>query len=426
MTAEQENVTCDIVIAGGEVIDPGSGKKGRYDIAIRGGRIYKVERDLGDVQAASVIDASGCIVTPGLVDLHTHVFGGGTYWGIDPGSIAYRTGVTTWVDAGSAGAFNFAAFRELIVEKCVVKIKAFINISAVGLVAETGELTNLALCDVSACVATIESNRDIIVGIKCRLDRNTVGANGLKPLERALEVGERTKLPVMVHIGEGPPSIDDVLVMLRPGDIITHCATGRSMSIVCEGKVRRSARLAKRRGVVFDLGHGYGGFSFNVAESLIAEEQPPDTISSDLHSRSVLGPVFDLPTCLGKLVALGLSWEEVIAKATVGPARAIGIDGDAGTIEVGKPADIAVFEMMNGEFIVFDSYLATRLATELLATRATIVGGRLVERGKDLQLPAWIDLSPSQRSLLMRTGVEESLPLAALLQNRDDFVYHVE
>jgi dihydroorotase len=406
--------TFDLVVRGGEVVDPATGRAGRYDVAVLDGRIASVAREIPAHLAREVVEAQGCLVLPGLVDLHTHVFAGGTYWGIDPAPIAWRTGVTTWVDAGSAGAFNLEAFRRLCVDQVATRTYAFLNISTIGLVAETGEARREELCDPALCAAAVEAHRDVVVGVKCRLDHFVVGTTGLASLRGALAAAAAAEVPVMVHIGAGPPGIDEVLDLLRPGDLVTHCATGHSMALVdAAGRVRRGAARARERGVLLDVGHGSGGFSFKVAEALLAAGVLPDVISSDLHQRSLPGPVFDLPTCLSKFLALGMSVEEVVRAATVGPARAIGLDGAVGSLEEGRRADISVFELASGDYVLHDSYGEPRRAERLLVNRATILAGHELGPVPDATPAMWMQPTAEQRAFMSRDAEDLRRPRAA-------------
>jgi dihydroorotase len=367
----------DFVVYGGDVMDPTTGRLARCDVGVVGERIVDLSPELPSHLAAEVVDARGCVIIPGLVDLHTHLYFSGTYWGVDPRPLAWRTGVTSWVDCGSAGAYNIVALRQLCLTLAPLRTWAFLNISAMGLVAETGEARREELCDADLCAATVEENRDFIVGVKCRLDRFAAGEMGLLPLRRAIQAARAVGVPVMVHIGAGPPDIDDVLDLLRQGDIVTHCTTGQSMSIVeGAGKLRPSAVRAHDRGVLFDVGHGSGGFSFTVAESMLAAGLLPDIISSDLHQRSVLGPGFDLPTCMSKFLALGMSLAEVVRAVTVNPASAARGGVEAGALQVGRRADFALFEIEAGDFVLFDTYLERRRVDHLLVNRATFARWR--------------------------------------------------
>ncbi|WP_113701343.1 amidohydrolase/deacetylase family metallohydrolase, partial [Nonomuraea lactucae] len=329
----------DLLLAGGEVIDVGGGHVGRYDVGVRGGRIAAVAPDLPRHAAREVVEVRGKLITPGLIDLHTHVHPGATYWGIDPDPVAWYTGVTTWIDAGSAGAYAVESLRAATHDHRV-RVSALLNISAVGLTAPDGENRELANCDVDLAAETLATNRDLFVGVKVRMDGKSVGTNGLEPLRRAIGVAETGGVPVMVHIGVAPPSVDEVLGLLRPGDIVTHCASGLASGMFEPDEGRRGGIApalveAHAAGVLFDIGHGSGGFAFDVLEAQLEAGVVPYTISSDLHARSLYGPVFDLPTTMTKLLAAGLPLERVVASVTAHPARALGLPEGAGTLAAG-------------------------------------------------------------------------------------------
>jgi dihydroorotase len=374
-------VIWDLLLRGGSV--PGIGDR---DVAVHDGRIAAVGPAL-DGPAARVLDIRGRIVTPGLVDLHTHV--GGGYWGIDPTPIAWYSGVTTWVDAGSFGAYTLAGLvpRDL-------RTPLLLNIAAPGLSGRTGESRDLANCDVDLAIATVLAHRETIRGIKVRIDAETVGSTGVEPLRRALIVGATCGIPVMTHIGTAPPALAEVLDLLRPGDIVTHCASGIASPL------GPAARDAYRRGVLFDLGHGSGGFAFDVLEAQLEAGMAPHTVSTDLHARSLYGPVFDLPTTMAKLLAVGLDLPAVIAAATLHPARALGLN--AGTLDVGAPADLAVFAVEDGSFEVADAHRQTRIAPLRLVNEATYVGGRRLEARFPAPPPPWIPLTHAQRDALQQ------------------------
>jgi dihydroorotase len=336
---------------------------GGDDIGVRDGRIAAIGPGL---DGARVVDARGLLVVPGLVDLHTHVLPRFTYWGIDPDPLAARSGVTTWVDAGSAGAYAIDGLREL---QTRVRVRAFLNLSSIGLVARTFELANREYLDEGLCVEMAARHAGFVVGIKARIDRFTVGDLGLEPLRAALRVAERARLPLMVHIAQGPPEVEAVLDVLRPGDIVTHCATPASMGLVHR---LDAAREAVGRGVVLDLGHGAGGFSFAAARALLEAGIGPAVISSDAHQLSVLGPMYDLPTCMTKLLALGMPLEAVLAAATSTPAALI---GERAVLEAGARADLALLALEDGPFELRD-VLGERLqAPQRLRAITTFVGG---------------------------------------------------
>jgi dihydroorotase len=374
-------MTYDLLLRGGEV--PGLGRR---DVAVQDGRIAAVEPSIA-APARSVQEIGGRIVTPGLIDLHTHL--GGGYWGIDPEPVAWYTGVTTWVDAGSFGAYTLAGRA-----RSALRTPVLLNISAVGLSGRTGESRDLANCDVDLAIATVLAHRETIRGIKVRIDAETVGANGVEPLRRALSVAATCGIPVMTHIGTAPPALAEVLDLLRAGDIVTHCASGIA------NPLGAAARQAYERGVLFDVGHGSGGFAFDVLEAQLAAGMAPHTVSTDLHARSLYGPAFDLPTTMSKLLAAGMELPAVLAAATLHPARALGLSG--GTLDVGAPADLAVFTVEEGAFPVADAHKQIRTAPLRLVNEATYLAGRRLEPRLPAPPPPWIPLTDAQRGALAR------------------------
>ncbi|MGK5677814.1 amidohydrolase family protein [Actinoplanes sp. URMC 104] len=369
-------MTYDLLLTGGEP----------FDVAVTGGRIaatgHALPRD-----ARTVVDVSGKLITPGLIDLHTHV--GPGYWGIDPDPVAWRTGVTTWVDAGSTGAYTLDALPAR-----AVRVPVLLNISAVGLAGRTGESRDLGNCDVALAIDTVQRRRELVRGIKVRIDHDTVGDNGVEPLRRGLAVGEACGVPVMVHIGTTPPALDEVLDLLRPGDIVTHCSSGIAAPL------GPAVRAAVDRGVLLDLGHGSGGFAFDVLERQLDLGLVPTSVSTDLHCRSVAGPVFDLPTTMAKLLAVGLPLDAVLPKVTSAPAAALGLPG--GTLDVGAPADLAVFDVRAEEHTVVDAHRQTRTAPLRLVNVATYVSGRLLPPAWPADPPPWAPLTEAQHAALAR------------------------
>ncbi|MFI6579149.1 amidohydrolase family protein [Nocardiopsis sp. NPDC050513] len=384
----------DLLLRGGRVIDPASGRDETADVAVRAGRIAAVAAGLPGERAASTVDASGRLVLPGLVDLHTHVWHGATYWGLDPEALAWRTGVTTWVDAGSAGAYAMEGMRRAVADPAPFRVHAMINVSGLGLVGRTGEHHVLDNLDVDAAVAVAARHGDLVRGVKARIDRHTVGAHGLEPLRRAADLARRLERPLMVHIGYGPPDLADVEPLLAEGDILTHCATGVAADLVADGRPTDALLRLRDAGVVFDLGHGSGAFDFDVLEAELAAGIEP-IVSTDLHIRSVHGPAFDLPTVMGKALAAGMGLTETVAAATVRPARALGLA--AGTLEVGARADIAVFAAERGRFPTVDVHGGVREAPIRLSNTATYAAGRLLLPHAAAPPPAWVPLSDAQR-----------------------------
>ncbi len=388
----------DLLIKNGELIDPGSQHVGRYDLAISAGRVAHIAPQIDSTLAARVYDAAGKIVTPGLVDLHTHIYWGVTYWGIEPDPVAARSGVTTWLDVGSAGAYSFPGFRRYVAEPSRTRIFCLLNLSAIGLIAPTWEFANLDYCDIDLAARTVEHNRDIILGIKARIDSNTTRGTGIRPLEMARALADRVELPLMVHIGSGPPALAEILDLMRPGDILTHCFTGGTHRITgTHGTLDPAIPELQSRGILLDIGHGTGSFAFDVAEAAMAQGIMPDVISSDIHQLSVQGPMFDLPTTLSKFLSLGMSLPEVIDRATARPARAMRRP-DLGTLAIGSVADVAIFRLEEGNFLFHDVQMAARPARQRLICEATFVNGVELEQLPERERALWAELPVHQRS----------------------------
>jgi len=381
----------DLLIRGGDVVDVRNGTLLRsHDVAVERGVVVAVGPALPG-PADRVVDVAGSLVAPGLVDMHTHVFAGGGYYGLDPDAVAWRSGVTTWVDAGSAGAYTLGALLEGAARR-TVRVPVLLNVSAIGLAGESYECRILENCVVDRAVEAVEAHRGVVVGIKARVDHNTVGDNGVEPLHRALHIGRETGLPVMAHIGAAPPSAADVLRLLRAGDVVTHCATGVSEGLLDEqGRVTAVVRDAYDRGVRFDVGHGVGGFGFDVMEALLEAGCVPHTVSSDLHATSVSRGAFDLPTVMTKMLAVGMDLLDVLRRATRAPAEVLALGDDVGVLTPGAPADIAVLETREA-LTLSDAYGARRRApVRLVATRTFLAGTELT--GPDGARPedAWPD-----------------------------------
>ena len=368
----------DLLITGGTVIDPASGTHARRDLAIADGRIVAVEASLPASSAAEVVDATSLLVVPGLVDLHVHVYWGVADLSVEADPTCLGRGVTTVVDAGSAGANTFPGFRRSVAEASRGRVLAYLNISAMGQIDPfLGELHDLRFADPERAAAVALANPELIVGFKVRVSEMLAGPNGLAGLDRALEAGRATNLPVMVHIGGTAFEIEEVLGRLRPGDVVTHAYTGwRPGGIVTDdGRVVAGAREARTRGVRFDVGHGAGSFTWPIAEAALADGFRPDTISSDLHRFNVAGPVHDLATTLSKFLLLGLSLDEVNTMATTAPAAALGRAPGLGSLAVGAEADITILRVEEGRFELTDSAGMTREARQRLVPVAVIRAG---------------------------------------------------
>jgi dihydroorotase len=389
----------DLIIQHGEVVDPGSGLQGRLDVGIKGEAIAAVDRSVPTDGAGRVLDAAGQIVTPGLFDFHTHVYWGATYWGIEPDPVAARTGATTWLDAGTAGSYGFPGFRRYVAEASQARVLALLNLSAIGLVAPTYECANLDYCDLDLAAQTVEANGDLIVGLKVRADALTTRGVGLEPMRLARKLADRVGLPLMVHIGKAPPSLGEIFTLLRPGDILTHCCTGQTNRILeADGTLIPFVRRAWDAGLVLDVGHGTGSFSYEIAERMLAAGLPPDIISTDIHQVSVQGPMFDLPTTLSKFLNLGMPLPAAIERATSRPARAAGRP-DLASLKPGSPADVAVFSLEEGDYTFRDVLMAVRRGRVRLVNRATIRAGKVMTRRAEPPLAPWAVLPEHQREV---------------------------
>jgi len=374
--------TYDLLIKGGTLIDPAAGVHARCDLAFARGEVAAVAPAIDSGEANRVVDATGRFVAPGLIDLHVHVFEGVSHYGIAPDPTCLARGATTVVDAGSAGADTFPGFRKYVIEASATRIYATLNISSMGMIASRiGELDDLKWASVPRAVETIEKHRDVILGVKVRLSRNSIvgEAAGITPLYRAREAADAAGVPIMVHPQDAwCESIDDILAVMRAGDILTHSFHGNSHGILDDaGKIRQSVRAARDRGVIFDVGHGQGSFSWRVVESALAQDFLPSTISSDLHHYNVNGPVFDLATTVSKFLALGLTLDNALTKVTAVPAQVIGRSGKIGTLAVGAWGDAVVFDLQPGIFDLADSRGEVRRGDQRLQPRVVVKGGQV-------------------------------------------------
>jgi dihydroorotase len=371
----------ELVLKGGRVIDPGQNLDGIADVVFADGRVKAVGRDAPHGRDAEIRDAKGLIVTPGLIDLHTHVYWGGTSLGVDAPALARSSGTTTFVDAGSAGPGNFLGFRRHVIEPAPVRILPYLNISFAGIYAFSasvmvGECADVRLLDLRECRKVAEENRDLVVGIKVRVGRGAGGASGVVPLDMALEVAEAVGLPVMCHLDFPPPSRLEVVTRLRKGDVLTHCFRPfPNAPVAPEGGVREEIAAARERGVIFDIGHGQGSFGFGTARAMLAAGFLPDVISSDVHSLSIDGPAFDLLHTLSKFLVLGVPLPQVIKAATSAPAAAINRP-ELGSFKPGSVGDATLISVDEGEFTYRDVLAEPLRGSKKLAARGVVLGGK--------------------------------------------------
>jgi dihydroorotase len=373
----------DLVLKGGRVLDERNGVDGILDVAVKAGRIAAVGKDLA-AGASHVEDAAGAIVAPGLIDIHTHVYHKATSLSVDPGFISRRSATTTLVDAGSAGAGNYDGFRDYVMAQSPYRIFAFLNISFPGIFGfdkdvMIGEATLREMLPVHRCVAKIEENRDRIVGVKVRIGGPVTGELSLGALELALEAANAVGLPLMTHIGTAPPSYADVVSMLRPGDILTHCfRPAPNSALNADGTVLKAVRDARERGVLFDIAHGMGAFGYETTEGALSQNFLPDLISSDVHVIAVEGPGYDLLHTMSKLLNCGLTLPQVIGMSTSRPALAIRRP-ELGHLGVGAPADITVLKQVDSDYVFEDVTGAKRQGSTLLQPVAVYLAGRQME-----------------------------------------------
>jgi len=370
----------DLILRGGRVIDPGQHIDGIFDVGFFEGRVSGIAPRI-DQPAKIVESVDGLIVCPGLIDMHTHVYWGATSISVDGAAVAAASGTTTMVDAGSAGAANFPGFRKFIIENSPVNIIAFLNISFPGIFAYSapvmvGECCDMRLLSPRECLRVIGENRDLIAGVKVRVGRVASGDSGLMPLQLALEVANEAGVPVMAHIDDPPPSRKDVLALLRPGDILTHCFKPFPNSLLrSDGEIWEEVLIARERGVIFDLGHGGASFGFDVARGMLNKGFVPDVISSDVHVLNVKGPVFDLLTTLSKFYCLGLDLNKLLRAATTEPARALRRP-ELGILKGGAIGDATVFSIEQGRFDYFDCFGQRLEGSSRLVAKATVRAGQ--------------------------------------------------
>ncbi len=382
-----EQKSNNFLLKGGRLIDPAGGKDGIFDIHVHDGRIQAVGADIAD-DDATIIDVKDHIVTPGLIDVHLHLMKGLGAFGVDPDIFGVGSGVTTVVDAGSAGHTLLNVFRNYVTDNANTRVLNYINLSTLGGVSGPGYsiLADPRLIDEAKIEQAVEANRDIIVGIKIMATGGALGAQGLKPLERARKLGDVLKLPLLVHIGESwtkdsaPVHVGDVLKYLRAGDIVTHMFTVHPGGLLDgNGKLWPQVRDAKESGVLMDVGHGLHNLNFDVARKVLDQGLHPDGVSTDGHRGNRAGPVYDLPTTMAKLMALGFTLHQVIAMATANAAKLLGRANEIGTLRIGNPADISVLKIEDREWQAVDSQKGTIPARQAITPMYAIRGDTIYQ-----------------------------------------------
>ena len=370
----------DTILRGGRVIDPSQDLDETTDVAFKDGTVAA----LGDAiagDATTTRDVAGKIVAPGLIDTHAHVNWGATYLSVEAETVAKKSGTTTFIDAGSAGAGTFHGFRRHVIEPSPLRIIAFLNISHAGIYGYgpgfmVGESADLRLLHAGACVDVARKHSNLICGVKVRLGGNVSGTLGTQPLDIAIDAAEELGLPVMVHIGPTPPHRQDILERLRPGDILTHCCRMFPNALVDRDRnIRAEVEDARARGIVFDVGHGRGSFDFTVARAMVENGFVPDIISSDVHVVSIDGPAFDVLVTMSKFLCLGVPLPDVLRAVTVNAAQAINRP-ELGSLKRGSPGDATVLRIDEGEFDYYDSLGQIMTGDRKLEVEHILVAGR--------------------------------------------------
>jgi dihydroorotase len=369
----------DLLLTGGHVIDPASGVDGRRDVAFASGKVAAVGAAIPRESAREVVDVSGAYVAPGLVDLHAHAFIAGHDLGIETDSVCASTGVTTLCDAGSTGAANFAGLREYVMARAETRVLGFLHIAAIGLShLGIGEHCYLEYSNPDLAAGVARDHRDVVVGVKVRIQKEVVAEHGLEPLRRGIRAADAAGVPVIVHVNNPPVEYAEVLALLRPGDIVSHFLHGRGSGILdAAGRVKAGVQEARRRGILFDVAHGRNHVNFPVARKAFAEGFFPDSISSDLTRPGRASVVRDLPTTLSKFLSLGMPLQDVVRAATATPARAIGRGGQVGSLAPGAAGDAAVFAIDEGRFPYEDADGNVMEGAKRWTPRLTVRAGRV-------------------------------------------------
>ena len=396
----------DLLLKGGHVIDPANHIDRNMDVAVSGGKVTAVEPDIPPVEAGKVVNVRGLFVTPGLVDIHVHIGYGGVPddwyspsarthtppFGV-PADLMLTSGVTTVVDTGSAGAETFFRQKQMVMDQSKIRVLAFLNIVANGM--NGGLEQTVDQMDPQLCAEMIEKHRGVIVGVKTAhywtekpWDR---GHRPWEAVDRALECGRLAKVPMMVDFWPRPPQrsyAELILKRMRPGDIHTHVFAQQFPIILPNGQVNPIMWKARKRGVIFDVGHGAGSFWFRNAVPAVEQGFLPDSISTDLHTRSTIGPAQNMTNVMSKFLAMGMPLEDVVRRSTVNPAREINRP-DLGTLSVGGEADIAVLEKLEGNYSYADNGNARMDGTVKLIARMTLRAGRILYDPSGLSMVEW-------------------------------------
>jgi dihydroorotase len=381
-------VDCEIALVGGRVIDPDAGEIFEADVAIDGGRVAGVSRERGRFNGAKVVDVGGCYVTPGLVDCHVHVYEHVSAGSLDPDRIGIRQGVCAVVDAGSFGPRNAAGFHEYVVKRATTHVYGLVNISRLGNSTNPGEGEVLGFLNPADVVRTCATAGDWLRGVKVRSSVTAAGLLGAMSARLAKQAASEAGRPLMVHIGNAPPTLDEVAALLTEGDVITHCFHGKIGGVVtAQGRLLPAVAAALDRGVLLDIGHGSGSFAWATAERALALGHPPHSISTDLHRGCVNGPAYSLVKTMSKLLHLGMDLIDVVRASSPTPARAFGLGDRYGRLREGVPANLSVIEIVDRAETMWDVEKQSRAVGRVIEARHTVLDGRLHQADPDATAP---------------------------------------
>jgi dihydroorotase len=374
-------MTYDLILRGGHVIDPSQRIDGIMDVAFKSGKAAAVAPNLKAGPDTEIRDVSGHYVAPGLIDMHTHVYWGGTSLGIDPDAFCRASGVTTSVDTGSAGPGNWLGFRKHVIERCEARVLAYLHVSFAGIygfskTVMVGESEDVRLMAPAECAEVAAANRDLIVGIKVRVGRNSSGDQGAAPLNIALQVAEQVGMPLMAHIDHPPPSYEEVIGMLRPGDVLTHAFRPfPNAPCTAQGTVKQAVLDARKRGVLFDIGHGKGSFAFKTARAMLANGFLPDTISSDIHTLCIDGPAFDQVTTMSKFLCMGVSLYDVVKASTLNAGMMLQRP-EYGSLKAGSLGDATILSVKEGRHAYVDVVGETMIGDRRILAEGVVLKGK--------------------------------------------------
>src|SRR6266508_7013217 len=372
----------DLLLKGGTVLDPSAGLDGVRDIAVQGGVIARIAPDISSAEAARTIDVSGKIVTPGLIDLHSHVFDGVSRNGVHPDLAGVYAGVTTVVDAGSAGAATFGAFPRHVIPNCHTEIIPFLHICQTGL-ATNPDIIAEASVNLDDTLRVADRYKGLIRGIKARMVAPALEIIGMEMPKLARRAARESGIKLMVHIGDtakryDPNVIRELLPLLEPGDIVTHFFTANPGGVLdANGNLVPEAREAMDRGVWFDTAHGRMNFSFDVGRRVIDQGLIPHCISTDLTVPGRLHTVHSMTEMMTRFLGLGFTLAQVVTMCTANPARAIGAADRLGNLAVGRQADISVLELREGDWVVYDVLGAALRVTQAVVPFVTVKRGQV-------------------------------------------------